>query len=306
MRIYIAGINGLVGSNVKLKAEEKGHEVFGKPSKELDMTDRNSVFLEMQNYDIDVLVIAAAKVGGIGANDSSPVDFLSTNLQIQTNLIDAAFTFNFGHVVFLGSSCIYPKHVQQPMEESMLMTGKLEPTNQAYAVAKLAGVELLNSYRKQYGKQWISVLPCNLYGPQDNFNPNDGHVLASLMQKIHAAKVTGNDFVTIWGDGTPTREFLYVEDAAQAIVKIFETKIVEPVVNLGSGDEISIKNLAILLAEVIGFTGKFIFDPTKPNGTPRKVLEISKLSQYGWKSATNLRNGISQTYDWYLDNYEKL
>ena len=300
MNIYIAGINGLVGSNVAAQARDLGHQVFGKTSKDLDLTNRKIVFEEFAVNKVDVLIIAAAKVGGIGVNYANPVAFLSKNLQIQTNLIDAAHEYGIEKVIFLGSSCIYPKFAPQPLREEFLLGGKLEPTNQAYAIAKLAGIELINSYNREYSKNWISLLPCNLYGPGDNFNPLEGHVLASLIQKIHLAKIRKDKTVMVWGDGSPLREFLYIQDAAQGIIHVAEGHVSDEIVNLGSGEEISISALARLIGEIIGYKEEFVYDLGKPNGTPRKVMDVTKMKKAGWNSTTNLKIGIEKTYRWYL------
>ena len=283
----MAGINGLIGSNVAVLARSRGHEVLGKSSAELDFTDRKAVISEFTSTRISTLIVAAAKVGGIWANKSFPVDFLSRNLQIQTNILDAAHQCDIEKVIFLGSSCVYPKNAAQPISETHLLTGSLESTNQAYAIAKIAGIELVNSYREQFGRNWLSVMPCNLYGPGDNFNPKEGHVL-------------------VWGDGSPLREFLYVEDAAEGILCVAESKIEESILNLGSGVEISVNNLAQLLTEVIGFHGRLVYDPTKPNGTPRKLLDNSKLQRYGWTARTSLKVGLERTYQVYLNSPHRL
>ena len=301
-RIYIAGLNGLIGTSLANFARANGHKVFGKSSTQLNLTDRLKTFQEFQDSKPEILIIAAAKVGGIGANSRYPVNFLSTNLQIQTNVIDAAFESDIERVVFLGSSCIYPKLAHQPISEDSLLTGQLEPSNQAYAISKIAGIELINSYRQQYGRNWISIMPCNLYGPNDNFDPNEGHVLASLIYKIHQAKVTEAKSVTLWGDGSPTREFLYVDDAAQGILHLAQSETKEAIINLGSGLEISIRALAEKIADVIGFAGEIVFDHINPNGTPRKVLEVSRAAQYGWNAKTPLSEGIQSAYEWFITN----
>jgi GDP-L-fucose synthase len=301
-RIYIAGLNGLIGTSLANFARSNGHKVFGKSSTQLNLTDRLKTFQEFQDLKPEILIIAAAKVGGIGANSRYPVNFLSTNLQIQTNVIDAAFESDIERVVFLGSSCIYPKLAHQPISEDSLLTGELEPSNQAYAISKIAGIELINSYRQQYGRNWISIMPCNLYGPNDNFDPNEGHVLASLIYKIHQAKVTEAKSVTLWGDGSPTREFLHVDDAAQGILHLAQCDTKEAIINLGSGLEISIRTLAEKIADVIGFTGEIVFDHLNPNGTPRKVLEVSRAAQYGWNAKTPLSEGIQSAYEWFIKN----
>ena len=305
MRIYIAGINGMVGSAIAEEALAQGHEVLGKSSKDLDLTQRELVFAELMNEKPDALIIAAAKVGGIGANSAFPVDFLSVNLQIQTNLLDAAHAANIERVLFLGSSCIYPKFAPQPIPESALLTGELEPTNEAYALAKIAGLKLIEAYRKQYGHKWISAMPTNLYGPRDNFDLETAHVLPALIHRFHNAKVDNLPEVAIWGDGYPIREFLYVEDLAKACLKLLADYDDSVAINIGSNQELSITELAKTIADVIGYTGKIILDSSKPNGTPRKLLNSEKINLLGWKALIDLRNGIEKTYDWFLNNNAK-
>jgi GDP-L-fucose synthase len=297
--LYIAGIRGLVGSNLRIAAEKRGLEIHGKPSSNLDFLDRAATEFELKNLRPEVLVIAAAKVGGIGANSLNPVDFLTRNLQIQCNLIDSAHVAGVEKVIFLGSSCIYPKFAEQPIKESAILTGELETTNQPYAVAKIAGIELINSYRKEFQKNWFSLMPCNLYGPEDNFDAKSSHVLAALLRKIHEAKVNQLDTVEIWGDGTPTREFLYVEDAAEGILHFIFNENTHELVNLGSGEEISISDLASLIASIIGYKGRFAYNTSQPNGTPRKVLDVQRSRELGWSASTKLARGIEQTYSWY-------
>jgi len=305
MRIYIAGINGMVGSAIAEEAKKQDHEVFGKSSKELDLTDRGAVFAEIKATSPDALIIAAAKVGGIGANSNFPVDFLSVNLQIQTNLLDAAHTANTEKVLFLGSSCIYPKFAPQPIPESALLTGALEPTNEPYAIAKIAGLKLVEAYRKQYGYKWISAMPTNMYGPRDNFDLETAHVLPALIHRFHNAKSKGLPEVTIWGDGTPLREFLHVQDLASASLALLEKYDSSIAINVGSGEEVSILELAQNIAQVVGFEGAIIFDKSKPNGTPRKLLDTSSLKNLGWKAQVDLTNGLVSTYDWFLNNDPK-
>ena len=302
MRLYIAGINGMVGSAIALEAQKAGFEVLGKSSKDLDFTDRTKVFSELKEKKPDALVIAAAKVGGIGANSAYPVDFLSINLQIQTNLIDAAHVANIERVLFLGSSCIYPKFTPQPMAESSLLTGTLEPTNEPYAIAKIAGLKLIEAYRRQFGRQWISAMPTNLYGPRDNFDLEGAHVLPALIHRFHDAKVNGRPEVVIWGDGTPLREFLFVEDLARATLVLLEKYDQAEPINVGSNLEISIAHLATMVAKIIGFNGAINLDKDKPNGTPRKLLDSSRISKLGWKPQVTLEDGISATYDWFMNN----
>lgn len=305
MRLYIAGINGMVGSAIAEEAKKQGHEVLGKSSKELDLTNRHAVFDEMQSVKPDALVIAAAKVGGIGANSTFPVDFLSVNLQIQTNLLDAAHASDIERVLFLGSSCIYPKFAPQPIPESALLTGELEPTNEPYALAKIAGLKLVEAYRKQYGHKWISAMPTNLYGPRDNFDLESAHVLPALVHRFHNAKVNNLPEVAIWGDGTPLREFLHVEDLASACLMLIKEYDGSVAINIGSGQEVSILELAQSVSKIVGFEGAINFDTTKPNGTPRKLIDSKALNNLGWNPRINLESGIASTYAWFLNNNAK-
>ena len=273
MRLYIAGINGMVGSAIALEANSQKFEVIGKSSKDLDFTDRKAVFKEMQSTKPDALIIAAAKVGGIGANSLLPVDFLSLNLQIQTNLLDAAHTSKVNKVLFLGSSCIYPKFAHQPISESALLTGELEPTNEPYAIAKIAGLKLIEAYRRQFGYRWISSMPTNLYGPRDNFDLETAHVLPALIHRFHDARVNKADKVEIWGDGSPLREFLYVDDLARACLDLLNQYDDSVAINIGSGQEITIEQLSKLISKVVGYSGEIVFNKARPNGTPRKLFD---------------------------------
>lgn len=293
----------MVGSAIALEAKINGHEVFGKSSKELDLTDRPAVFRELNEINPDSLIIAAAKVGGIGANSSMPVDFLSINLQIQTNLLDAAHTTNIKKVLFLGSSCIYPKLASQPIRESALLTGELEPTNEPYAIAKIAGLKLVEAYRRQFGHQWISAMPTNLYGPRDNFDLQTAHVLPALVHRFHNAKVAGASEVEIWGDGTPLREFLHVEDLARACIILLNNYDDSVAINIGSGQEVSIVKLASLISKVVGFSGGITFNTGRPNGTSQKLLDSTRIVELGWKPRISLEVGIASTYDWFLANH---
>lgn len=305
MRTYIAGIKGMVGSAIALEAKKQGHMVNGKSSTELDLTDRPAVFHELRNARPDSLIIAAAKVGGIGANSSFPVDFLSVNLQIQTNLLDAAHACNIQKVLFLGSSCVYPRLAPQPITESALLTGELEPTNESYAIAKIAGLKLVEAYRSQFEHHWISAMPTNLYGPRDNFHPTSAHVLPMLMSRFHWAKINQEQVVEIWGDGSPLREFLHVNDFAIACLIVLE-KFNSPIaINVGSGEEISIRNLAILISKIVGYSGEITFNITRPNGTPRKLLDSSLIEKLGWQPLIELEEGIAGTYEWFLSNHSE-
>jgi GDP-L-fucose synthase len=305
MRLYIAGINGMVGSALALEAKAQGFEVIGKSSKELDLTDRKVVFEEIQSNKPDALIIAAAKVGGIGANSTMPVDFLSINLQIQTNLLDAAHKANINKVLFLGSSCIYPKFTPQPITESALLTGELEPTNESYAIAKIAGLKLVEAYRRQFGHHWISAMPTNLFGPKDNFELETAHVLPALIHRFHDAKVNNAKEVEIWGDGSPLREFLYVGDLARACLVLLHRYDDSVAINIGSGQEISIEKLAKLISKVVRYSGEIVFNESRPNGTPRKLLDSSKIAQLGWSPQVKLEDGIVSTYDWFLKHHVK-
>jgi len=305
MRLYIAGINGMVGSAIAEEAKKQGHEVIGKSSKELDLTNRDAVFAEMQSVKPNALVIAAAKVGGIGANSTFPVDFLSVNLQIQTNLLDAAHASEIERLLFLGSSCIYPKFAPQPIPESALLTGELEPTNEPYAIAKIAGLKLVEAYRKQYGHKWISAMPTNLYGPRDNFDLESAHVLPALIHRFHNAKVNNSPEVAIWGDGTPLREFLHVEDLASACLMLLKEYDGSVAINVGSGEEVTILELAKSISKVVGYEGQISFDSAKPNGTPRKLISTRKLNNLGWNSRIDLQSGLASTYNWFLSHEAK-
>jgi len=305
MRIYVAGINGMVGSAIGLEAKAQSHEVLGKSSEKLDFTNREDVFRELTKIKPDYLVIAAARVGGIGANSTMPVEFLSINLQIQTNLIDAAHASDVERVLFLGSSCIYPKFASQPIKESELLTGVLEETNAPYAIAKIAGLKLIEAYRSQWDRKWISAMPTNLYGPRDSFDLETAHVLPALIHRFHLAKVSKSPEVSIWGDGTPMREFLHVQDLARACMLLLDKYDDSIAINIGSGQEISIEKLALLVSRVVGFRGEIKYNLTRPNGTPRKLLDSERISELGWKPEINLEEGIALTYDWFLKDIKK-
>ncbi len=300
MLIYVAGINGMVGSAIAIESIARGHDVIGKSSSELDLTSRKNVFSELGEVRPGALIIAAAKVGGIGANTTFPVDFLSANLQIQTNLLDGAHAAGIERVLFLGSSCIYPKFATQPIKESALLTGELEKTNEPYAIAKIAGLKLVEAYRRQFKHKWISAMPTNLYGPRDNFDLETAHVLPALIHRIHTAKLSGARSVEIWGDGSPLREFLHVEDLARATLTLLNDFDDSVAINVGSGREISIRELAELIARIVGFTGEIVSNPNRPNGTPRKLLDSSMINGLGWKPQIDLETGITSTYNWFL------
>ena len=302
MKIYVAGHRGLVGSAIVRAIEASGkHSWIGKTHSELDLLDRKAVFDYVASEKPDAIVIAAAKVGGIHANNSFPVQFLTENLQIETNLMDAAHAAEIPRLLFLGSSCVYPKLAQQPIKEEYLLTGELEKTNEAYALAKISGLKLVQAYRNQYGHKWISAMPTNMYGPGDNFDLENSHVLPALIRKFHDAKTRGDDKVTLWGSGSPLREFLHADDLASACVFILENYDDEIAINLGTGKDISIRDLAELIKGIVGFNGVIEWDSTKPDGTPRKLLDVSRITALGWKPTISLEEGIRSTYEWYKD-----
>ena len=301
--IYVAGHRGLAGSAIWRALEKRAFtNVVGLSSSELDLTDRPRVFETLSSIKPDVVIDAAARVGGIHANNTYPAEFLSENLQIQTNLMDAAHHAGVDRLLFLGSSCIYPKFAPQPIPESSLLTGALEETNDAYAIAKIAGIMQVQASRRQYGHRWISAMPTNLYGPGDNFHPENSHVLAALLRRFHEAVEKKRDSVTIWGTGTPLREFLFVDDLADAVIFLLEHYDDPLTINVGSGQEVSIKDLALAIADVVGFQGEILHDLSKPDGTPRKVLDTSRLTALGWSATTTLSDGLRETYAWYVSH----
>jgi GDP-L-fucose synthase len=303
MRIYVAGHRGLVGSAlVRAIQEHPDHTWIGKTRSELDLLDRKAVFDFLASEKPDAVIVAAAKVGGIMANSTYPVEFLSENLQIETNLIDGAHAANIDRLLFLGSSCIYPKLAPQPIKEEYLLTGPLESSNEPYALAKISGLKLVQAYRREYGRDWVSAMPSNVFGPGDNFDENTSHVLPALIGKFHSAKKAGFKSVTVWGTGTPKREFMYSEDLASACIFLLENYNDDSHINVGTGTDLSISELAQTIAEVVGFEGEIHFDKSKPDGTPRKLLDVSKLSALGWQSNIQLKEGIRKTYDWFLEN----
>jgi GDP-L-fucose synthase len=304
VRIYVAGHRGLVGSAIVRNIEAGGeHEWFGRTRSELDLLDRKAVFEFIEAQKPDAVIIAAAKVGGIMANNTYPVEFLSENLQIETNLIDACHKAGIDRVLFLGSSCIYPKLAPQPIKEEYLLTGPLEPTNEAYALAKISGLKLIESYRREYDRKWISAMPTNMYGPGDNFDPQNSHVLPALIRRFHEAKLAGASSVTCWGDGSPMREFLHADDLASACVFMLENYDGDVALNVGTGEDITIRELTEIIADVVGYQGEILWDTEKPNGTPRKLLDVSKLKALGWSPKLALREGIASTYEWYLTQH---
>ena len=300
MKILVAGATGLVGSAIMRNLNSKKAEVIGVSSKDVNLLDRDATFNFLNQCSPDVVIDAAARVGGIGANNSHPVDFLSDNLRIQTNLIDASHDANVTKFVFMGSSCIYPKMALQPIKESELLNGSLEPTNSAYALAKIAGIELIKSYRKQYGRKWISLMPANLYGPGDNFNVHSGHVLPSLLNKFHTGMINNHQNVELWGDGSSFREFLHVDDLAEAVIFCMNNYEDSEPINLASGEEVSLKVLAEMIKFDTGYTGEIVWDTTKPTGTPAKSLDITKIRQLGWCPQYLLSHGIALTVEWFV------
>ena len=302
MTILVAGGSGLVGSAIVRELKRLNQDVVGISSKDVNLLDRIKTFEFVNNLKPNVVIDAAARVGGIGSNNSYPAEFLSQNLQMQSNLMDSAHAANVSKFVFLGSSCIYPRDCIQPIKEDYLLTGELEQTNSAYAVAKIAGIELIKSYRKEYGHKWISVMPTNMYGPNDNFDLENGHVLPVLIRKFIEAKQSGSGHVTLWGSGSPLREFLHVDDLARAIVLCMDKYDESQQINVGSGHEVSIKELAAKISSAVGFRGEIIWDSSKPDGTPRKVLDSSRIAKLGWKPLISLDQGIATTVEWYLRN----
>jgi GDP-L-fucose synthase len=302
MTILVAGGTGLAGSAIVRELEKVNKKVIGISSKDVDLLDRAKTFSFIKDLKPTLIIDAAAKVGGVGSNNAYPVEFLSQNLQIQSNLMDAAHEAKVEKFVFLGSSCIYPRNCAQPIKEDYLLTGELEQTNSAYAVAKIAGIELIKSYRKEYGHAWISIMPTNLYGPNDNFDLENSHVLPALIRKFVEAKRNNSPEVVLWGSGTPLREFLHVDDLAKAILICVEKYDDSQQINIGSGDEISIKDLGQKIANLTGFTGKVVWDANRPDGTPRKVLDSTKINKLGWKRAITLDQGIASTVKWYQEN----
>jgi GDP-L-fucose synthase len=302
-KIYIAGHRGMVGSAVWRELESKGYSnLIGKTSSELDLRNQQTV---NEFYGIEkpeVVIDAAAKVGGILANNDYPYQFLMENLQIQNNLIDGAFKSGIDKFIFLGSSCIYPKFAPQPLKEEYLLTDSLEPTNEWYAIAKITGVKACQSIRKQFGKDYVSLMPTNLYGYNDNFDLKSSHVLPAMLRKFHEAKINNNAPVTLWGSGTPMREFLFVDDVAEAVVYALENNLPEYLYNIGTGKDITIKELAETIQKVTGHQGNILWDVNKPDGTPRKLMDVYKLKDIGWQYSTELEDGIQKTYQWFLDN----
>ena len=302
-KIYVAGHRGLVGAAIcRVLANQGFANIIARTHSELDLTDQSAVRAFFEEEKPDYVFLAAARVGGIHANDTYPADFIRDNLLIQTNIIDAAYQNGTRKLQFLGSSCIYPKFAPQPMKEEHLLTGELEPTNEWYAIAKIAGIKMCQAYQRQYGFDAISLMPTNLYGTGDNFDLENSHVVPALLRKFHEAKVRGEDSVEVWGSGNPRREFLHVDDLADAAVFLMENYSGEEIVNVGVGEDVSIRELAELVADVVGFQGELRFDASKPDGTPRKLLDVSRLKGLGWKAKVLLRDGLEDTYQWFKAN----
>ena len=305
MKVFIAGSSGLVGSALVRRFNKiSKYEVLSSKSSELDLRNLEAVFSFFAKHKPDVVIDAAAKVGGIHANATYPVEFLIENTQIQNNLLSAAHEFQCEKFVFLSSSCVYPKDCPQPIKESYLLTGPLEITNQAYAIAKIAGMKLVESYRNQYQKKWISVMPTNLFGPKDNFSKESSHVLPAMIRKFHDAKIK-NEVVQLWGDGIAKREFLHVDDLAEAVDFLIDNYDSDEAINIGTGKDISILELANLISEIVGYEGSIKWDTSKPNGTPRKLLDTSKINSLGWSPKISLTEGITTTYEWFLGEINK-
>ena len=303
-KIYIAGHTGLVGSAVVRLLKARGFSnLLTRSRSEVDLRDEQVVRSLFADEKPQLVILAAAKVGGIKANVDAPVEFLIENLQIQNNVIRAAHEAGARKLLFLGSSCIYPKFAPQPIPESALLSGPLEPTNEAYAIAKIAGIKLCQALAREYGANFISLMPTNLYGPGDDFDLETSHVLAALLRKAHEAKMSGAGEMIVWGSGTPRREFLYVDDLAAAVLFLLEQYDSSEVINVGSGEDISIRELAELICDVVGFRGELKWDRSKPDGTPRKLLDISRIKKLGWEPTIALRDGIARFYEWFLDNY---
>jgi GDP-L-fucose synthase len=303
-KIYVAGHTGLVGSAVIRLLKARGcSNLLIRSRSEVDLRDERAVRGFFMDEKPELVILAAARVGGIKANIDAPVEFLIENLQIQNNVIQAAHEGGAGKLLFLGSSCIYPKFAPQPISESALLSGPLEPTNEAYAIAKIAGIKLCQAFAREYGANFVSVMPTNLYGPGDDFDLETSHVLAALLRKAHEAKMSGAKEMMVWGTGAPRREFLHVDDLAAAVLFLLEQYDSPEIINVGCGEDISIRELAELICEVVSFRGELEWDPSKPDGTPRKLLDISRIKNLGWQPTIALRDGIARTYEWFLDNY---
>ena len=305
IKIYIAGHRGMVGSALIRALQKRGYSnLLTRTRKELDLLNQNAVFNFLQTEKPDYIFIAAAKVGGIHANNTFRGQFLYENLAIETNLIHGAYLAGIERLCFLGSSCIYPRDCPQPMQEKHLLTGSLEPTNEPYAISKIAGIKMCENYNRQYSTQYICAMPANLYGPNDNYDLNTCHVLPALICKAHDAKLRDEKKLSVWGSGKPIREFLYVDDAADALIFLMENKLNEELFNIGTGEEVTIRKLAEIVMNEIGFNGEIVFDPTKPDGTPRKLLSLKRMRQLGWQAQTKMQEGIKKTYQDFLDKHK--
>jgi len=306
-RIFVAGHNGLVGSAIIRQLKAGGFSnIITRNRSECDLENQSSVFKLFLEEKPEYVFMAAAKVGGILANMTYPVDFIRSNMMIQNNVIDASYYSGVKKLLFLGSSCIYPKHAEQPIKEEYLLNGPLEPTNEWYAISKIAGIKTCQAYSKQYGFNAISLMPTNLYGENDNFDLKNSHVLPAMIRKFHEAKVSGNREVVIWGTGTPKREFLHVDDMASACLYLMENYDSSEIINVGTGEDVSIYELAKTISKIVEFSGDVVFDTSKPDGTPRKLLDVSKINSLGWKHKIGLKEGIEKTYKWFLENQDKL
>lgn len=305
-KIYVAGHRGLVGSAITRNLQENGYtNLVFRTSGQLDLTKRDQVDAFFEEEQPEYVFLAAAKVGGIVANNDFPADFIRDNLMIQTNVIDAAHQNHVKKLLFLGSTCIYPKLAAQPMREDSLLTGELEPTNEAYAIAKIAGIKMCQAYNRQHGTNFISIMPTNLYGPNDNFDLNSSHVLPALIRKFHEAKLNNAPTVEVWGTGTPKREFLYSDDLADAAIYLMNTYDGSDLVNVGMGKDISIKELAEKIGEAVGYRGEIVFNTSKPDGAPRKLVDVNRLTNLGWTAKISLDEGLEMAYTWFLENIEK-
>jgi GDP-L-fucose synthase len=303
-KIFVAGHRGMVGSALVRRLEAEGFtSLLSRDRSQLDLSDESAVTKFFAKVNPDIVILAAAKVGGIKANSDYPVEFLLDNLRIQNNVVHSSYQTGVSKLLFLGSSCIYPKLASQPIPESALFTGPLEATNEAYAVAKIAGIKLCQAYAREYGANFISVMPTNLYGPNDNFDLETSHVLGALLRKAHEAKTQNQKELVVWGTGTPRREFLHVDDLAAACFLLLEKYDSPDIINIGCGEDVTIRELAELIRDVVGFDGEIVWDTNKPDGTPRKLLDVSKIRALGWQPTIPLRNGIAQTYEWFLANW---
>jgi GDP-L-fucose synthase len=306
-RIYIAGHNGLVGSAIVRKLKEERHRnILTFPHSELDLTNKAETETMFRLYQPRYVFLAAAKVGGIHDNNTKSGEYFYDNIQIQTNVMEASRKYGVKKLLFLGSSCIYPKFAEQPIKEDSLMTAYLEPTNSSYAVAKIAGIEMCKAYRKQYGSNFISVMPTNLYGPNDNFNIPGSHVLPAFIRRFHEAKINGTSPVEIWGDGTPLREFLHVDDLADALMLLMQKYDLPQHINVGAGYDVPIKFLAKMIADIVGYEGEIVYNREYPNGTPKKLLDSSKIRELGWEPSISMEEGVKSTYKWFVENYENI